>query len=571
MKKLILLFVVLFIGFLIGYFYSPLKCLLLSESKTERKKTALVTYPILDDKSFVIFIFAHEDSGDYRRCLLSVLTQEYDNLKIFYIDESQAKGEEEGVRAFLSLHDPFQRVRYIQSESEQDSFERFYQIMHGRPPSEVALVLKTSDFLSEKDVLNRLNSAYANSDIWMTFARCAESPSYRLMENDKKRFLTQFKRAEFLDTRAFLSSTMYSFYVGLFHSIKLQDFLDEGTFFSKLEHLVFMTPILELGKHHAIEMNEVHLVKKVPSLKENAPEKISEHLNTLPTYPPLLTPPNHNILGQLELIDLVVFSQNSPLELYAFLESVEKSVSHVHHLSVIYFSASEHYEKEYRTVKSAFPSVTFFKQAAFDIEDFSLLVKKVLFDRYLSDARYVLLALDHIIIKEKVDLQQAAQCLKKTGAYAFFFHLAGQEESLLEQVAHTISIDEEVLAWQFSPEKGRYCLPHLIDLTLYNKEEIYPSFQGMNFNHINALKTLWGNGLDLEKLGLFYARPKSIAIPLKAFTQQSDQQKESSALKARNHLLHLFNQGFKIDIGVLKSSGKESASIDDQPTLIERQ
>lgn len=568
MRKLIFVLIFVAFGFLMGYFYRPFKAALLSIFNPESSKT-VVTYPILKDQSFVIFIFGGADSNDYKQTLFSVLSQEYDDFKVFYIDYGQQEGREEEVRTFLSFHDPFQRVRYVSIESEQDAFQSLYQILHGRPCSDIALMLNANDSLSSKSVLSRLNSVYANSDVWMTFGRCADYPSYREIEKDKKCVLKELNRKEDRKSASFLFSTFHSFYVGLFKRIKLQDFLHEGRFFSSLESLIYMAPILELARHHAVELDEIMSLKKTRGTSESKWKQAGEHLNHFSSYPPLLIPPDQNFLKNKDLVDLIVFSDNSPLELFAFLESTEKSICHLHHLFVIYFSKNEHYEKEYKRVKEAFPKVTFFKQHGLDHDDFSLLVKKVLFDREIAQAPYVALALDHVIIKEKIDLQSAAGLLKKTGAYAFFMHL-GKDQEQLENTPETISIDEGVSAWQFNALNTGSCLSHLIDFTLYKREDIYFSFQGMNFNHINALKTLWENQIESDKLGLFYSRAKSMELPF-TFLKQSEEKKQKCAFKAKNHLLQLFHHGLKIDIETLKSLQTEPITTEDMPKMIERQ
>lgn len=568
MKKLVCVLILLAFGFLTGYLYGPLKAALLPIFNEKGSKT-VVTYPILNNQSFVIFIFGSADSEDFKQTLFSVLTQEYDNFKVFYIDHGQQEDREEEVRSFLSFHDPFQRVRYIRSGSEQESFESLYQILHGRPCKDIALMLNSSDSLSSKHVLSRLNSTYANSDVWMTFARCAEYPSYRRIEKDKKCLLKELNRKEDSKSASFLSSTFHSFYVGLFKRIKLEDFLHEGRFVSSLESLLYMAPILELGRHHSVELDEIMYLKNTACARKSAPKKVGDHLNHFSSYRPLLTPPDRDFLKKEDLVDLIVFSDNSPLELFAFLESAEKSMTQLHQFFVIYFSRNEHYEKEYKRVKEAFPKATFFRQKVSDHDDFSLLVKKVLFDKELSNAQYVALALDHVIVKEKIDLQEAALLLKKTGAYAFFMHLGSHHEHL-ECASQTISIDEGVFAWQFNVLKENSCLSRLVDLTLYKKEAIYSSFQGMNFNHVNSLKALWENRIDLQKLGLFYGRSKSVEFP-RNFLEKAEEKKQDCAFKAKNHLLQLFHQGFKIDIDILKSLDKEPASADFESTLIERE
>ena len=62
--------------------------------------------------------------------------------------------------------------------------------------------------------------------------------------------------------------------------------------------------------------------------------------------------------------DLVVFSYDRPLQLYAFLESTEKYVTGVGDLVVIYRASSEQFQKGYEVVEADFPGAMFWLQGS---------------------------------------------------------------------------------------------------------------------------------------------------------------------------------------------------------------
>ena len=58
--------------------------------------------------------------------------------------------------------------------------------------------------------------------------------------------------------------------------------------------------------------------------------------------------------------DFVIFSYNRPLQLYAFLESIEKYVAGIGSIQVIYRVSDDSYEEGYKVVKKEFLFGNFF-------------------------------------------------------------------------------------------------------------------------------------------------------------------------------------------------------------------
>ena len=60
-------------------------------------------------------------------------------------------------------------------------------------------------------------------------------------------------------------------------------------------------------------------------------------------------------------LNLVVFSYNRPLQLYAFLESFQRLAKGCQRISVVFKADSPEFKQGYKIVKEQFPNVEFLK------------------------------------------------------------------------------------------------------------------------------------------------------------------------------------------------------------------
>ena len=82
--------------------------------------------------------------------------------------------------------------------------------------------------------------------------------------------------------------------------------------------------------------------------------------------------------------DLLIFSYDRPLQLKAYLESLQKYVTGIKGTSVIYRTSSNDFEKAYQKLKTFFPSVFFIKQEDDPHQNFKPLLLKAAFETMQS-------------------------------------------------------------------------------------------------------------------------------------------------------------------------------------------
>lgn len=585
MKKFFLLCFILALGFGGGLTYRSLKEKWKFERKEKHYQIARKTHPVLGSKPFVIVTMSYNNAPYVEKNLLSTLTQDYDNFRIIYIDDASTDGTGNQVKEFLGQYDTDHRVTLIQNDSNCGAMENLYRAVHSCKSEEIVVVVDGDDFLAHSGVLKGLNEYYANPDVWMTYGNFVEYPSYA-QGNDRKHsdcrpINLKVMKERGIRKQAFVTSHVRTFYAGLFHHIKLQDFLMDGDFLPIACDVASMLPMVELARDHVYFVPEILYLYNVGNPNCDFKKDLSgqfaveNRIRNLPEYKPLKGHPSDPFIGQDEAVDLAVFSYNRPLQLYAFLESCEKYVEGLHRTFVIYRSGNEHYEKAYQEVKKAFPDVVYLKQSSDKpYEDFAPLIRSAVFGRDMSTTRYVMFSVDDIIVKDTIDLKGAVSKLKQTGAYGFYFRLGSRVDYSFMEDFHqgtpkSVELESGCYAWQFTSGQGDWRYPNTVDMALFPKEEIHPYFICMKFHNPNILEALWNEHADLSKIGLYYEDTKVVNIPMNIVMENEWVNERITSVSTKD-LLHLFEQGLKMNIAPLHQIDNRSVHIEYEPEFIMR-
>ena len=273
------------------------------------------------------------------------------------------------------------------------------------------------------------------------------------------------------------------------------------------------------------------------------------------------------------LVDFIIFSYNRPLQLYALLESIEKYMTGVGDIRVIYRSDNNRYENAYKTVKKRFSPVIFLKQGANPKKDFKTLTMKTL---KASPHEYILFAVDDMIVTDFVDLSYTASILKKHKAYGFYlrlgknitFHYIRNKKEKLPPLKHVI---DDIFSWKFTHGQYYWRYPNTVDMTIYKKRNITKTFKSLNFYNPNSLESAWQKqkGQVIDQQALCYKYSKVINIPVNR-VQNTSRNKHMHSFTPKQ-LLDFFNQGLKIDLQPLFKIKNKSAHIAHNITFTERE
>lgn len=280
-----------------------------------------------------------------------------------------------------------------------------------------------------------------------------------------------------------------------------------------------------------------------------------------------------NLQGCVEKkADLVIFSYDRPLQLYALIESLNKYVTGINSIAIVYRASSNAYDAAFKNVASSFPYVQFFKQES--IDDFKTLTVQAL-DSGLSD--YILFAVDDNIVKDYVDLSECIEWLENTKSYGFYLKLGTHlthcyTENCTQEVPHYSIVHDDIYAWNFEDGQKDWNYPNTVDMTLYRKKDLLNLFKQFVYTNPNFLEAQWASWWVQHKnnarIGIFYKNSKILNIPINRV--QNDMLNRDMNLYTPQELLEKFEAGLKIDILPFYQIKNNAVHMEYEPIFIQR-
>jgi hypothetical protein len=274
--------------------------------------------------------------------------------------------------------------------------------------------------------------------------------------------------------------------------------------------------------------------------------------------------------------DLIIFSYDRPLQLYALLESTFTFVTGLQDVYVIYRTSDDQYEKGYQIVKDAFIGVHYMRQSSAPESDFKQLTIEAFED---SKADYLLFGVDDIVVKDYVDLSDAITILEKYNLYGCYLRLCPDIDYLYswqrpQQVPQLHRVEEGYL-WQFCAANpiSDWGYPHTVDMTLFRKEDIASDVINMSYRNPNTFEAQWsGNAEKIKRRwGFCFEQSKIVNLPLNLVqTSYTNNPHMKNDEFKPIQLLNLFLDGCKMDISSLFQVKNRSAHMEYHPEFVRR-
>lgn len=551
MKKKIALFFLLisFFSFLyIGGNFYDVRFLKKGNGETSAftiQESLEANYPLIEDKQIVSIALVNQYDASLERLLDSISTQAYPHTHLILIDNGSQDQSGDKARKYIEEYAKKKSVEWISFEKKRPDLEVFFEVIHTLSPEDVVVCFNGTSWLAHEHVFDHLNAAYANPNVWMTYSRSMGYPDFEISEEGafSDDYLIEKK---FREDKYWNVPGLKSFYAGLFQEIKLQDLLFEGHFIKDQVEKALFTPMFEMGPKNSLFLNEVSYVVN-HSNKEYPHKAHLKRVKALDTY--LCSLPSYQTLSQFNKVplklsshrysaDVVVFSEDSPLQLYACLESIYLKLSDVKTIYVLYQGSSSEFDRAYLNLKSEFPKASFLNVCDYPGHDFGSFLTSV-FKNQREGSPYVLLADDHIIFEEKVDLHRCVQEMKRIHSDHFFFSLEGMIDDH-SPAPNALFMKEGLYAWQIGESSPPF------GVTLCTKK-IFDLKASQAILSLELFKEHFCSLLDPGRVGLFYEERKTLTIPPLA-TFNPEQKKEWG---------HKFIEGYKIDLSALASEKEE--------------
>ncbi len=536
-------------------------------------------FAVTEHKPFVVVVPSYNNSLWVERNLRSIFEQKYDNYRVIYVNDGSTDSTGAQAQELAEAWSEGHRFTLIDNEENRGAMENIYRAVHLCSADEIVLILDGDDWFAHDRVFERLNEIYADPDVWVTWGSYVEYPNYATYHvanfaRPLPQSVIDGGKIRQYSKKHWCFSQLRTFYAGLFHQIKLKDLCYEGKFVDATYDVTFFVPVMEMAGAHVRYVKDIlYIWNRATALNDDKVRgkrqlQIAKAIYERTPYLPLKA-----WSGQEEALaqkaDLIVFSYDRPLQLYALLESVELYCKNIDQVTVIYRTSGKEYEAAYEEVGRDFAGVKMVRQTLKPHKDFQ---KNVLQALQEGPSRYFMFAVDDIIVTDEIDVGKGVAALERTGAYGFFYRL-GKEidyDYMLDipiEVPQLMRIDEDLYGWMFKRYQGYWGYPTSTDLVLYQKERVLKEFEKISFKHPNQMETEWLKVASPSRIGLCHATSRMVNIPVNLVNKSGNRCLEKFSPK---ELLEVFNQHLKIDLSPLHRCEHHSAHIDYDLSFTER-
>ena len=520
----------------------------------------LPIFLLAKDTSFVIIYPAYNAEKTIKKFLFSILQQTYKNYRVIFIDNGSSDKTYEIGKNFSSSYPSFP-ISFKRFEKRKEILERIYEEVSLLSDKEIVLFFDSNSFFASKESLKKINSYFSSSDLWLIYGDPLIYSS-NLCKNGKRWHPCRYK----------------AFYPSIFQHIPLEDFFFHKNFFEEEFDASYMFPLLDLSKNHTAFLNNIVLSFKEKKRNEICWKDKFKKEKKIKKYRPLAPlrklPSMEKKIGKT--VDLIIFSYNRPLQLYALLESIQH-IKGLNHISVLYRSSSKSFLFSYLDVAKHFPQISFIKQGTNPKEDFQPLLLQTAFSP-TSNSPYIMFAVDDMIVKEPIDLYYCTEAMKKTKAHLFSLRLGSNTIycymwSYYQGLPHTISLKKNILAWNIDSAKGDFSYSTSVDMTIYRKKDLKKLFQKISFSTPNELEFAWSkykkpfSSYHKKIVGLSFLNSKALNIPLNLVNPS---QNKNMKLFSPVFLLKKYEDGWKIDISQFDQIKNISAHVEYEPSFIKK-
>jgi glycosyltransferase involved in cell wall biosynthesis len=210
----------------------------------------------LKEKKFVIGVPSYNNEKYLKRNLNSIFMQNYTNYRVIYVDDASTDNTWEMVNDYFDYYCLSDKIILLHNSANKGAMYNHISMIEQCEDDEIYVSLDGDDWFAHKNVLRRLNQAYADEKVWMTYGSWVSYPT-GISCGDS------VMRLELLDQNfhreiPFIWLQPRTFYAKLFSMIPVEKFKDnDGNFFSQACDTAYMFNLLDMVGSHAYYIPEI--------------------------------------------------------------------------------------------------------------------------------------------------------------------------------------------------------------------------------------------------------------------------------------------------------------------------
>src|ERR1700722_19552957 len=228
------------------------------------------------ERPIVVVVPSYNNSAYYQKNIDSIVSQKYANFHLIYIDDCSNDGTAQKVEAYIVEHNLGGKVSLVKNTMRRGAMYNHYTAAHAAPNHAIIVTVDGDDWLADEAVLARVNEAYQDDAVWMTYGQFQEYPSGR--KGFCKQLPDGVKRLGVYRDCGFMTSHLRTYYAGLFKQIPVGYFIRQGAFLRAGCDLAIMFGLLELSGGRVAFIEDLLYIYNTANVNSDCRTRMVEQL-----------------------------------------------------------------------------------------------------------------------------------------------------------------------------------------------------------------------------------------------------------------------------------------------------
>jgi glycosyltransferase involved in cell wall biosynthesis len=232
-----------------------------------------------NEKPIIVSVPSYNNMQFYKKNLDSIFAQEYGNYYVIYIDDCSTDGTARAVATYVKERNLEHKISIVCNPVRRGALFNHYMLAHAVPDAAIIVTVDGDDWLPDGNtkVFARVNEAYQDPNVWMTFGQFAEYPS------GKKGFCRSLATCGGLQNSyrdyPWVMSHLRTYYAGLFKQIPVGYFIRNNDFLQATCDLAIMFSVLELSSGRVHYIDEVIYTYNTTNINSDCYSRQQEQVN----------------------------------------------------------------------------------------------------------------------------------------------------------------------------------------------------------------------------------------------------------------------------------------------------
>ena len=201
------------------------------------------------ERDMVIIVPSYNNKDWYELNLNSILSQNYTNYRILYIDDCSPDSTGNLVEEYKCKNDKKNKITLIKNKIRRGALANLYNAIYSCNNNEIIVILDGDDWFANEFVLSRINLEYNDPNVLVTYGSYIDldwdsfnAPGSSLENNFCKKNYFNYV----LMRGTFTPGHVKTFYAHIFKRIEFNDFLFEGDFYPIDYDIAINSPIFKM-------------------------------------------------------------------------------------------------------------------------------------------------------------------------------------------------------------------------------------------------------------------------------------------------------------------------------------